>query len=188
VQLAASGDGGRTFAEPTQHGPPNAYMPTVMASGSRVDLFYLATGSNGTELLLDQWRDFESGVMNTYRLTTAIRKDVREYETPWYPGAEISISNGSFLVVESDTTQVGNFGYDVARAGNELHVIVDEHRDLRAFSLRIVGVPAGQRPRFIGGRGEIEPAPPPELLEGLTGPLPDPVAGHSHQLRLLRIR
>ncbi len=190
VMLSASRNGGQTFSEPTRHGPSNAYMPTVIARGSRVDLFYLATGSNGTELMLEQWRDFENGSAQTYRLTTAVRKDIREYKTKLSPGGATSISNGNFLILEADTTQIGNFGYDVARAGDELHVIVDEHRDLRVLSLGIVDVPAGQNPVFIGARGDapFEPATPPTLHEGLTGPLPQPVAAHAHQLRLLRLR
>ncbi len=191
VMVAESRDGGRNFLEPTRHGPPTAYMPTVMASGPRVDLFYLATGQNGTELFLKQWRDYANGAPETYRLTTAVRVGIREYKTPWLPGNEISLSVGSVLIVEADVTQVGNFGYDVARAGDELHVVVDEHRDHRVVSLGIVDVPPGRRVNFIGvsdSRPDFEPATPPMLAEGLTDPVPAPVADHRHQLRLLRLR
>ena len=78
---------------------------------------------------------------------------------------------------------------DVARAGDELHVVVHERRDLRSISIGIVDVPEGQRPTFIGIRGSpFAPAPPPQLREGLTGAVPEPNAAHRHQLRLLRLR
>ena len=96
-----------------------------------------------------------------------------------------------FLLLDAEVTQVGNFGYDVARAGDELHVVVHEDHERRVIVLDLVDIPPGARPQFLGGRGEsptFEPATPPALLEGLTGPLPAPQADHRHQLRLLRLR
>ena len=191
VRLASSTDGGHTFSEPRQFGPTFGYMPTVIARGDRVDLFHLATTSRGTELFLHQWEDFEAGGMASYRLTTATSEPVREFESASMPGANWGIRNATLLVVESNVRQVGRFGYDVTRAGDELHVVIHEDHDVRYFWIDTLGLGPNDRIQFIGGTGErepFEPATPPPLAEGLTGPLPAPQTDHRHQLRLLRLR
>ncbi|MHC4342624.1 MAG: hypothetical protein ACYSX0_20710, partial [Planctomycetota bacterium] len=114
AQLRTSDDQGRTWSAPMRLGDMTAHMPSVFArdqeGDTRVDVLYLAAGSEGQELHLRHWDDFDTSQPENFRLTEA--KMVETNTLP--PDAPVpGIEPGAPLPFTGyRITQVAWFGYD----------------------------------------------------------------------------
>ncbi len=193
IRLAVSHDAGATFGPPEVFGGPGASMPQVFVrprgAARRLDVLYLASAEGGTELRLRHADDHGLTPASDHRLTQA-------QSTPLPgggggPGAGPGGAPGLLPGVAFRVRQIGWFGYDAVRDGDELVVVLDEETyDVYALCLGVptlAGAEAGGAAGAVPVAGGFVPADPPPLAPGLTEPLPAPDPAHRHQLRLLRL-
>jgi hypothetical protein len=193
VALRVSEDAGATFSDPIDTGDREAHTPTVFArdedGATRVDLLYLTSAPNGTELHLARWDDWGAGAPEVRRLTKAsISDSVSVPPTEPVPGGGpgAHVPDGGLRI-----TEVAWLGYDAVIQDGEIVVVYDEVT-YDAFTV-FRGAPRIERERTGGAEGatpdaDFDPAEPPPLAPGMTEELPDPDPAHMHQLRLLRLR
>ena len=163
----------------TQVGSPGAFAPSVFArevnGAARIDLFYIAASSCGCELHASRWQAFGGSPEEHFRLNTAAM-------TPTVL-TNPQLGNGWRI------RQLGWFGYDAVRDGNEIVVVVDEEQfDATAICLGapVIGVQSWGTP------GALPPtyssASPPPLAPGMTLAVPPVNPAHRHQLRIVRLQ
>ena len=190
VQLRTSSDAGRSWSAAMSVGNGTAHMPTVFARGSMVDLLHLADRGQGRELHLRHWDDYDTGVFEDVRLTTAKTEqtDTLPPDAPM-PGARADFAPPGYGM---RITQVAWFGYDAVLQDDGIVVVYDEETiDSAIFfggpEIDILFDAAEGAPN-ANSPGGFQPAEPPPLAPGLTEPVPPPDPDHMHQLKILRLR
>lgn len=190
VRLRVSDDAGRTWSAPESAGRPGAYMPTVFAQPAgedmRVDVLYLAESGAGPELWLRHWDNFGVTAPEDHRLTESVLVETSEAGGGRTPGAMPGIVPPEYGY---RITQIGWFGYDAVRDGDEIVVVYDEqtHDGMIFFDAPVaLGVPLPAGP-LDGASGDFIPATPPPLQEGMTGAVETPDPDDMHQLVVMRL-
>jgi len=181
--LRVSKNAGRTWSPPIQIGDRSSHLPTVIARGPKVDVLYLTYTERGLELAMQHWDDFDAGLSQNYRLTTARRTDDG--------GAPIPLPGTPLFAPAPDhrVTELSWFGYDAVRDGDEIVIVFDEHTYNSYFWIEdiLLGAPDVAFPTSGAEGDRCQPVEPPPLAPGMTEILPDPDPEHAHQLKLLRI-
>jgi hypothetical protein len=152
----------------------------------RVDVLYLAESGAGPELWLRHWDDFGVTAPEDHRLTESVLVETSEAGGGRTPGAMPGIVPPEYGY---RITQIGWFGYDAARNGDEIVVVYDEqtHDGMIFFDAPVaLGAPMPAGP-FEGAAGDFIPATPPPLQEGMTGAVEMPDSEDMHQLVILRL-
>ncbi len=191
IRLFTSEDGGATYELKTLVEWAGAHMPTVSVrpqdDALRVDLLYLAPTGDGLELRLRHWDDFdaEDGEPED---ATLVEASIEEED-----GTESN--NGLGSLARLTIRQVGDHGYDTARDGDDLVVIVHKLtiRTAEIFEQFPFDIEPGDNLNGQpGGRGNenflfglAQAATPPTPAAGLTDDVPEPNPDHQHQLCLL---
>lgn len=188
VRLAVSEDAGVTFAIEPAFGGAGAHNPTVFArelgGATHVDVLYLARRPAGVELHHARWEAWGTGARRDHRLSAATM-----VPSPVSLGRPTTYGFSGPYDFGLRTTQVNWLGYDAVRDGDEIVVCYDEvTRDAAFLCLglwRPGATTTGNGP--VLWPTSVTPASPPPLAPGMTTPMPPVVAGHEHQLRLVRI-
>jgi len=164
-----------------QVGFGGAHAPAVFArevSGAvRIDLFYIADAPQGRELHASRWQAFGGSPEEKFRLSTATMTPTVP-TSPW-------LSNGWRI------RQLGWFGYDAVRDGNEIVVTVDEEQFESAWVCYMAPILGGMAWTASAGPllpPSMSPASPPPLAPGMTLAVPPVNSAHRHQLRIVRLQ
>jgi hypothetical protein len=181
--LRVSKNAGRAWSPPIIIGERASHLPTVIARGPKVDVLYLTYTERGLELALQHWDDFDTGVSQTYQLTTARRTDDGGASVP-LPGTPLFAPAPNQRV-----TEISWFGYDAVRDGDEIVIVFDEHTYNGYFWMEdiLLGAPGTVGPATDAEGDAFQPVDPPPLAPGMTEDLPEPDPDHAHQLKLLRL-
>ncbi|HEX6810320.1 MAG TPA: hypothetical protein VF384_01740 [Planctomycetota bacterium] len=174
--------GGQVDTQSLTHvGSRGAHAPSVFArevSGAvRVDLFYIADAGRGLELHASRWQAFGGSPEEHFRLSTSSM-------TP-------TVLTNPQMPYGFRIRQLGWFGYDAVRDGNEIVLVIDEEQyDCMAVYF---GVPRLGGIAWTGSGGPLSspgmsPAAPPPLAPGMTQPVPTVNSAHRHQLRIVRLQ
>jgi hypothetical protein len=164
---------GPTSAWPIVTGGPGSYAPAIFArdvqGAAQVDVVYLALHAAGHELRSTRWDVFGGAPPRDHVLSRAT-------VTPVLPSG-------------ARYRQVGFFGFDAVRSGDEILVVYDEEQFDAQQLIWMAPVVGGSTTLS----GPILPpnfstAQPPPLAVGMTEPLPPANPEHRHQLRLLVLR
>lgn len=188
VRLATSDDAGATFTLGAAFGGPGDHQPAVfareLAGNTRVDVLYLAQGTDGTELHHTRWLDWSSPLREDYRLSTATM-----VHTPPQAGRNTSRGFTGPYDYGWRTTQISWLGYDAVQDGDELVVVFDEVTFDGAFIClgTMTAMPSGGLSSPMTTSNPFIRANPPPLAPGMTLPVPAIDTAHAHQLRLVRI-
>jgi len=186
VRLAVSADAGQTWSIADTFGATGDHLPSVFArevgSATRVDVLYLASRAQGSELHRASWANWGPSPRVDRALTTASTVPTSVTEPS---GAGIPFAYGWSV----RTTQVGWLAYDAVLDGDELVVVYDEvTQDSWPLYMPTSGTGLSTTTSLPPVFSPFQPASPPPLAEGLTEPSPpiDPL--HRHQLKLLRLQ
>ncbi len=187
VRLSVSNDAGQTWAIADTFGHGGDHLPSVFVrpagAATRVDVLYLASRAQGSELHRSSWANFGVSPRVDEALTTASTSPVSV--TVPVMGGGIPYSYGWNV----RTTQIGWLAYDATLDGDDLVVVFDE-------------VTQDSWPCFMPTSGDFAtttgwlppvfapftPATPPPLAPGLTEPAPPIDSLHRHQLKLVRLQ
>jgi hypothetical protein len=182
--LRVSNDAGRSWSPAITIGEPSSHLPTVIARDKKVDVLYLTYTERGLELGMQHWDDFDTGVSQDYRLTTATRTDDG--------GAPLPLPNSPLFAPAPGhrVTELSWFGYDAVRDGDDIVIVYDEHTYNGYFWIADIALGAPDIAFPTGGaQGDaFLPVDPPPLAPGMTESLAEPDPEHAHQLKLLRVR
>lgn len=175
VRLAVSEDGGDTFVRAPTWGTTGDHLPSIfardVAGRTRVDVLYIASREQGTELHRATWVDWPNSPRIDEKLTDAEM-------TTLPPDSEQPFGRVRMK-------QIGWLGYDAVLDGSDLVVVYDE----TVFE-NVLWVGFGDVP--LAGNASVtsmfQPAVPPPLAAGMTEPVRAVDPTDAHQLKLMRLR
>jgi len=189
IRLATSGDGGASFTPGPTFGGAGAHLPSAFVrprgAATQVDVLYLASAVNGTELHHSRWSDWPTSAREDYRITAA-------WIGPTPAQGPRTGGNGTTPPIDFGlrTTQVSWLGYDAVLDGDQIVAVVDEVTFDAAFlCLGLFSLARGPQAWTTGGWlwPTYSSAQPPPLAPGMTQALPAVDPAHCHQLQIVRI-
>jgi hypothetical protein len=186
VRLSVSNDAGQTWAIADTFGHGGDHLPSVFVrpagADTRVDVLYLASRAQGSELHRSSWTNFGVSPRVDEALTTASTSPV-SVTVPAVGGVPHSFG------WNVRTTQIGWLAYDATLDGDDLVVVYDEvTQDSWPCFMPTSGTGLSTTTSLPPVFSPFQPATPPPLAPGLTEPAPpiDPL--HRHQLKLVRLQ
>lgn len=176
VRLAVSEDGGDTFVRSPAWGITGDHLPSVfardVAGKTRVDVLYIASREEGTELHRATWFDWPTSPRIDEKLTDAVLTN--EQPTAGQPFGRVLMQ------------QIGWLGYDAVRDGDDLVVVYDETLVENVLWIGpMLGGPFAVGPTTTA---TFQPVAPPPLAPGMTEPVRPVDTTDTHQLKLMRLR